>query len=203
MKCIIGEKQHMTQIFDEEGRAHPATIIAAGPATVVHVKSEATDGYDAMQIGVGTQKEHRLTKPELGHMKKAGGVFRHLKEFRGATDQKMGASYNVADVFQPGDRVTVSAISKSKGFQGVVKRHGFSGGPRSHGQKDRERSPGSIGVGGVQRVLKGTRMAGRMGGDRVTLKNVVVLQVNKENNYLVVRGSVPGRRGTLVEVHGE
>ena len=194
----------MTQVFDAEGRVHPATIIAAGPVVVTQVKTVATDGYHAVQIGVGAQKEHRLTKPVRGHMKKAGGPFKRLKEARTdeAADAKIGQTFQVADLFQPGDIVTVSAISKAKGFQGVVKRHGFAGGPRSHGQKHTERAPGSIGAQGPQRVLKGTKMAGRMGGDRVTLKNVTVLQVDKDAGTLVLKGSVPGRRGTVVEVNG-
>jgi len=204
MKFIIGEKLNMTQVFDEEGRVHPATVILAEPVTVTQVKTAETDGYHALQVGSGTQKEQRVKKPVLGHMKKAGGVFRRLREVRvdEASEQKVGDSLNVADVFSPGDTVTVSAISKGKGFQGVVKRHGFHGGPRTHGNKHSERSPGSIGAGGVQRVLKGTRMAGRMGGDRVTLRNVTVLRVDKKGNRLIVKGSVPGRRGTLVEVRG-
>lgn len=194
----------MTQVFDQEGRVHPATIIAADPVTVTQVKTADSDGYSAIQVGVGEQKEKRLSKPVLGHMKKAGGMFKRLKELR--TDEvgetKVGQRFTVADLFQPGDVVTVSAISKAKGFQGVVKRHGFHGGPRSHGQKHTERAPGSIGAQGPQRVLKGTKMAGRMGGERVTLKNVTVLQVDKDTGVLVVKGSVPGRRGTVVEVKG-
>lgn len=194
----------MTQIFDEEGRVHPATIILTEPVTVTQVKTTDTDGYQAMQVGSGVQKEHRVTKPVLGHMKKAGGVFKRLREVRteGEIEQKVGDTLAVSDVFQPGDKVVVSAISKGKGFQGVVKRHNFAGGRRSHGNKHTERAPGSIGAGGVQRVLKGTRMAGRMGGDRVTLRNVTVLEVDKEHNRLIVKGSVPGRRGTLIEVRG-
>ena len=194
----------MTQVFDAEGRVHPATIIAASPVTITQVKTVDTDGYSAIQIGVGAQKEHRLTKPVRGHMKKAGGVFKRLKEVRTdeVADTKMGQTFSIADLFQPGDIVTVSAISKAKGFQGVVKRHGFAGGPRSHGQKHTERAPGSIGAQGPQRVLKGTKMAGRMGGDRVTLKNVTVLQVDNDAGTLVLKGSVPGRRGTVVEVNG-
>jgi len=194
----------MTQVFDEHGRVHPATIILAGPVTVTQVKTVDTDGYHAAQIGFGVQKEHRVTKPRLGHMKKAGGIFKYLREERTLVpiETKVGDALNVADVFQPGDTVQVSAISKGKGFQGVIKRHGFHGGPRTHGNKHAERSPGSIGAGGVQRVLKGTRMGGRMGGDRVTFRNVTVLAVDKEQNQLILKGSVPGRRGTLVEVRG-
>lgn len=204
MKFVIGEKMNMTQIFDEDGRVHPATIVFAAPGTVTQIKTADTDGYHAVQVGFGVQKEHRVTKPLIGHMKKAGGVFRHLREERSnePAEGKVGDKHSVADMFEPGDKVEVSAVSKGKGFQGVVKRHGFSGGPRTHGNKHSERSPGSIGAGGVQRVLKGTRMAGRMGGDRVTLHNVTVLAVDKEQNRLVLKGSIPGRRGTLIEVRG-
>jgi len=204
MKFAIGEKQHMTQIFDEEGRVHPATVIVAGPVTVSYVKTAQKDGYDAVQVGGGVRREKRISKPVLGHMKKAGGVFRHLKEFRlnEKSEHKVGETFSVADFFQPGDMVAISAVSKGKGFQGVVKRYGFHGGPRTHGQKHSERAPGSIGAQGPQRVFKGKKMAGRMGGDRVTLKHVRVLRVDKDRNLLVVKGSVPGRRGTLVEISG-
>lgn len=186
----------MTQVFDEEGRCHPATILEVSPLTVTALKTAEKDGYTAVQVGVGEQKESRLNKPQ-----RAQGTFRLTKEFRteeGDTYEK-GATID-ASVFEVGDTVTVSATSKGKGFQGVVKRHGFKGGPRSHGQKHSEREPGSIGATGPQRVFKGTRMAGRMGGERVTVKNLTVLQVNPEEGVLLIRGAIPGRRGTLVEV---
>jgi len=199
MKFILGKKEHMTQIFDESGRVRPATVLTAGPVTVTQVKTNDGDGYGAVQVGYGSQKESRVSKAEKGHTKDLG-VFRVLKEFRdGTAELKKGDEINV-DVFEEGDTVNVSGISKGKGFQGVVKRHGFAGGPRTHGQKHSEREPGSIGATGPQRVFKGTRMAGRMGGERVTVKNLKVLKVDKSNNSIWVSGAIPGRKGTLVEV---
>ncbi len=205
MKFILGTKQHMTQVFDTEGVTHPATIISAGPLTVTQVKkADGVDTYDAVQVGYGSRHEKNVAQAQKGHTKDLG-VFRHLKEFRLSNTET--GEYNRGDaidvsVFQPGDVVEVSAISKGKGFQGVVKRHGFAGGPRTHGNKHHERTPGSIGAQGPQRVLKGVRMAGRMGGDRVTVKNLKILQVDTENNTLVIKGAIPGHRGTLVEIRG-
>ena len=195
----------MTQVFGEDGRAYPATVISAAPNMVTQVKTTEKDGYSALQIGFHEQKESRVTKPLLGHMKKSGGIFRHLRELRDDVldaNVKVGDKLTLADLFKVGDRIAISGVSKGKGFQGVVKRHGFHGGPRSHGQKHTERAPGSIGAGGPQRVFKGTKMAGRMGNDRVTIKRVQVLQIDPEKNVLVVKGSVPGRRGTLLELRG-
>jgi large subunit ribosomal protein L3 len=203
MKFILGTKERMTQVFDAEGVAHPATVLRVSPATVTQVKGADIDGYEAVQVASGAQKEHRVNKAQKGHL---GGAFAAVKEFRPRSGKKEAVEglekgqVLDASVFEPGDVIAVSAISKGKGFQGVVKRHGFAGGPRTHGNKHHERAPGSIGAGGVQRVFKGTRMAGRMGGDRVTVKNLKVLQVNKEENVLLVSGAVPGRKGTLVEV---
>lgn len=194
----------MTQVFDENGRVQPVTVIKAGPVVVTQIKTLESDGYDAIQVGYGDQKESRLNKALLGHMKKADGAFRVLKEYRVAEDEitvSVGDTINL-DVLNEGDVVRVSAISKGKGFQGVVKRWNFSGGPRTHGQKHTERSPGSIGAGGVQSVRKGKKMAGRMGSDRVTLPSVTIVSINKETGELFVRGAVPGRRGTLVEIQG-
>ncbi len=190
----------MTQFFDEEGRVFPATIVNAGPVTVVQVKTQETDGYQALQFGYGTKKAEKISKPELGHMKGLGS-FRVLKEFR--TDEALNAG-DVLDVssFEIGDTISVSGVSKGKGFQGVVKRHGFHGGRRSHGQKHSEREPGSIGAGGIQRVFKGTRMAGRMGSDLITVQNLTVLAVDKENNQILIKGALPGRRGTVITIKG-
>jgi len=208
MKFIVGTKQGMTQIFDEQGIVHPATVLIVSPMTVTQVKLPEKDGYSSVVLGYGTRKEKHLTKAEKGKM--GGALYRGLKEFRPNEDRKekledmeVGKQFDVS-VFAEGDTVAVSAISKGKGFQGVVKRHGFHGGPRSHGQKHSEREPGSIGGGGRAggRVIKGMRMAGRMGGDRITVKNLKVLQIDKDNNVLVVSGAVPGRRGALVEVRG-
>lgn len=204
MKFIVGTKTGMTQVFDETGVCQAATVLKVEPAVVSQVKTLEKDGYAAVQLATGTQKESRVATAQ----KKSNiGTAAIAREFRPAADVSMldgveaGATIDVT-VFNPGDTITVSAISKAKGFQGVVKRHGFKGGRRSHGQKHSEREPGSIGAGGNQRVLKGMRMAGRMGGDTITVKNLTVLQVNKDENLLVVSGAVPGRKGTLVEVYG-
>lgn len=201
MKFILGKKENMAQYFSEEGSVFPVTIISAGPVTVTRVLEKSKDGYDAVQVGFGSQKKERITKARLGQMK--GATFRNLKEFRlkgsHKSDAKEGDVIDVS-VFNPGDKVTVSSISKGKGFQGVVKRHGFGGGPRSHGQKHSEREPGSIGGGLRTHVPKGMRMAGRMGSDRITQKNLKVVLVDKEKNLLLVRGAIAGKRGDLVEI---
>ncbi len=190
----------MTQIFDKEGRVVPVTVVEAGPMVVTQVKTIEKDGYKAVQIGMGTQKESRISKPVRGHMKNFG-LFRTLKEFRTDAAFTAGDKIDVSS-FTEGDVVVVSAVSKGKGFQGVVKRHGFGGGRRTHGQKHSEREPGAIGGGGRAggRVAPGMRMAGRMGGDRITVKNLVVAQVNAAENLILIRGAIPGRRGTEVEV---
>ncbi len=204
MKYILGTKKEMTQFFSPDGKVYPATIISAGPVVITQVKSKDSDGYRAVQVGYGTQKESRIKKANLGHMKSLG-LFRYTKEFRleeaDATDIKLGDAINVSS-FKDGDMVVVSGISKSKGFQGVVKRHGFHGGPRTHGQKHSEREPGSIGGGLRNRVPKGMRMAGRTGGDRITIKNLKILAVDESSNQLLVSGAVPGRRGTVLEIIG-
>ena len=198
----------MTQVFDEKGIAYPATVLSVGPVTVTQVKNLEKDGYRAIQVGYGKRNEKNINKAQKGHFKDLG-LFRYLKEFRLSVDRQAqsGADdkYNRGDIidvsiFEVGDIIEVSAISKGKGFQGVVKRHGFRGGPRTHGNKHHERTPGSIGAQGPQKVLKGKKMAGRMGGERVTVKNLKILQIDKENNQLVLKGAVPGHRGTLVEL---
>ncbi|PCI20863.1 50S ribosomal protein L3 [Candidatus Wolfebacteria bacterium] len=202
MKFILGQKQNMTQYFDEDGNAIPVTLISAGPVVVTQVKTIEKDGYSAIQVGYQNQKKERVNKPQLGHFK-GKGPFKFLNEFSitDKDDLKVGDSVDVS-VFEQGDKIRVSGISKGKGFQGVVKRHGFHGGPRSHGQKHSEREPGSIGATGPQRVFKGTRMAGRMGSDRTTVKNLKVVFVDKENNTMLIKGALPGRRGTLLEIRG-
>lgn len=200
------------QCFEEDGRAIPSTVISAGPLVVTQVKNPDIDGYTAVQVAFEEQKTKRATKAHLGHIKKIlpeneeglptqTGAFKHLREFRDIEEIAEGDKITVS-VFSKGDMVTVSGLSKGKGFQGVVKRHGFHGGPRSHGQKHSEREPGSIGATGPQRVLKGTRMAGRMGGNRITVKNLEIIGVDAENNQLIIKGAIPGRRGTLVEIVG-
>ena len=202
-KFILGKKENMVQLFDENGRCHPATFISAGPITVTQLKDENGDGYTAVQIGYGERNEKRINKAQKGHAKELGN-FSEFKEFR---LNPKDVSVKVGDVidaatFSVGDKVNVRGISKGKGFQGVVKRHGFHGGPRSHGQKHSEREPGSIGATGPQRVFKGTRMGGRMGSDTVTIKNLRVLGVDAEANKILISGAIPGRRGTLIEVRG-
>jgi len=210
MKFILGKKQHMMQCFLEDGTAVPATVISAGPLIVTQVKSPDIDGYTAVQVAFEEQKTSRATKAHLGHVKPArdasgvaGGeaAYKHLREFRDIEEMAVGDLITVSN-FAKGDVVIVSGISKSKGFQGVIKRHGFHGGPRSHGQKHSEREHGSIGGGLRNKVPKGMRMGGRMGGNRITIKNLEVIGVDKENNQLLIKGAIPGRRGTLVEIIG-
>lgn len=205
MKFIVGTKTGMTQVFDNEGVCRAATVLKVSPSVVSQVKTSETDGYNAVQLASGSQKEHRVNKATRGHF---GGNYAQAREYRPRIGEEVriegvekGSTLD-ASAFAPGDDITVSAISKGKGFQGVVKRHGFAGGRRSHGQKHSEREPGSIGATGVARVFKGTRMGGRMGNDTVTVKGLKVLQVNAAENILVVSGAVPGRKGTLVEVYG-
>ena len=205
MKFILGTKAGMTQIFDENGVCKAATILKVTPARVSQVKKVDTDGYDAVQIAIGEQKDHRVAKAQKGHF--GTGVL-HAKEYRPKFNEENKVAEIAKDavidasIFNPGDVIAVRAVSKGKGFQGVVKRHGFGGGRRSHGQKHSEREPGAIGSTGFMRVIKGTRMAGRMGSDTITIKNLRVLQVNTAENILLVSGAVPGRKGTLVEVRG-
>ncbi len=203
MKFILGTKEKMTQVFDKEGLVYPVTVITAGPITITQIKNEEKDTYSAVQVAFGKKNKKGINKPLRGHLKDLGD-FRHLREFK---LQKNSPEYKVGDkidlsIFEVGDKVTVSSISKGKGFQGVVKRHGFAGGRRSHGQKHSEREPGSIGSTGPQRVFKGTRMGGRMGSDRITVKNLKIVQIDKENNQLLIKGAIAGRKGTLVEVRG-
>ncbi len=203
MKFMLGIKGKMTQVFSDAGVVSAATVISAGPLTVTQVKNNETkDGYGAVQVGFGVRKESRTNKPMKGHFKDLGN-FQHVREFKADAAMSRGDTVDIS-TFAPGDVVEVSAISKGKGFQGVVKRHGFHGGPRSHGQKNKERAPGSIGGGGRAggRVVKGMRMAGRMGNDRVTVKNLRVLQVDPASHTLLISGAIPGRPGTLVEIRG-
>jgi len=196
-KFMLGTKGRMTQVFDESGTVHAATVVNAGSLSVTQIKTVEKDGYAAVQVGYGAQKESRVNKPQRAQ------PFKHYREYVSDTALESGATIDVS-LFAPGDVVSVSALSKGKGFQGVVKRHGFHGGPRSHGQKNKERAPGSIGGGGRAggRVIKGMRMAGRMGGERVTVKNLKILQVDPATHTLVISGAVPGRPGTLVEIKG-
>ncbi len=205
MKFIIGTKAGMTQVFDENGVCKAATILKVEPARISQVKTTEADGYTAVQVASGVQKDHRLTKAEKGHFGTGAKIVREFRPQAGKEAALEGLTKDSAldaSVFAPGDVIAVSAVSKGKGFQGVVKRHGFRGGQRTHGQKHSEREPGSIGATGFMRVIKGTRMAGRMGSDTVTIKNLRVLQVNAAENVLLVGGAIPGRKGTIVEVRG-
>ncbi len=199
MKFILATKEYMTQIYDADGVVHPATVLAAAPNTVTQLKTVEADGYRAVQVAFGEAKEKRVNKAQ-----RPKGLYRHFREHRLADGEEStletGAVVSVGDAFAVGDKVTVSGISKAKGFQGVVKRHGFAGGPRTHGQKHNERFPGSIGGGLRARVPKGMRMAGRMGGRTATVKNLTVVAVDTEKGLLYIEGAVPGRRGTLIEV---
>jgi large subunit ribosomal protein L3 len=202
MKFILGTKEYMSQIFDDKDRVQPVTVIKAGPVVVTQVKTLESDGYDAIQVGFGEKKEKNIKKPQLGHFKKLGN-FAHVVESQVSEESTLNVGDVIkVDVFAEGEKVDAVSTSKSKGFQGVVKRHNFSGGPRTHGQKHNERTPGSIGAGGVQRVIKGMRMAGRMGGDRVTIKSIKIIKIDPALNLIYLRGAIPGRKGTLVELRG-
>lgn len=193
----------MTQVFNVNGKVVPVTVIEAGPASVTQVKTDETDGYKAIQVGYGIKK--KLTKPLKGHFKGLGN-FRWAREYKVKSNEaeekipEIGSKIDVA-IFSEGDKVTVRGISKGKGFQGVVKRHGFAGLPKTHGTKKKHRSPGSIGSRFPQHVRKGKRMAGHMGQDRVTIKKEVI-KIDKANNLIALKGSIPGSRGSLVEIRG-
>lgn len=204
MSAILGRKVGMTSVFDAAGTQTVVTVIEAGPCAVTQVKTDATDGYNAVQLGFQDKKAKHTTKALAGHFEKAStGPLRHLVEFRDyGLDVTLGQSITVADLFAEGDTVTVSGTSKGKGFQGVVKRHGFRGvGDATHGQHNRQRAPGSIGqASSPSRVFKGLRMAGRMGGERVTVKGLRVVRVLADNNVILVTGAVPGPKNCVVEI---
>ena len=196
---ILGRKLGMTQVFREDGTSVPVTVIEAGPCTVVQVKTDENDGYASVQLGFGTRK--RVNSPLKGHMKGLG-QFRYLREFRVDDMGEWEVGKKVGcELFQQGDLVDVSGVSKGRGFAGVMKRHGFHGGPRTHGQSDRARAPGSIGAGtDPGRVSKGRKMAGHMGTGQATVKNLRVLQTDPARNILMVEGSVPGNKDALFRV---
>lgn len=203
MKGIVGRKAGMTQLLTGSGEVVPVTVIEAGPCYVTQIKSPATDGYGAIQLGFGETRLKRLTKGIQGHLKRHGlPALRVLREFRvkDVSEYTVGQKMQ-ADVFSAGDHVDVIGTSKGRGFQGGVRRHGFHGGPKTHGQSDRTRAPGAIGSGTTPgRVYKGSRMAGHMGNRRVTVSNLTVVLVDAERNLLAVRGAVPGAKGGLVLV---
>src|SRR5437868_6896208 len=201
-KGIIGKKLGMTQVFDEEtGAVTSVTVIAAGPCPVVQVKTNDVDGYEAVQLAFEPVPERKLTRPELGHLKRFGvGAHRKLVEFRGPIDGGVMGEAVTVETFEPGDEVKVAGIGIGKGFQGTIKRHNFSSGPRGHGSHN-VRKPGSIGASATpSRVFKGVKLPGRMGGKRVTQLGLTVFQVDAENNLLLVKGAVPGPKNGLVEV---
>lgn len=204
MKFLLGTKEGMSQVFAEDGTCYPVTVLTAGPCVVTQIKTAPKEGYTALQFGFGSKREALIPKPEKGHLKDLG-AFRYVREAHFTPDEaskfKIGDKVDVS-LFAPGELVRLTGISKGKGFQGVVKRHGFSGGSRTHGQKHSEREAGAIGGGGRGggRVIKGMRMAGRMGGERITQKNVEVIRVDPTRNELFIRGAAPGRRGSLVMI---
>jgi large subunit ribosomal protein L3 len=204
MKGIVGRKLGMTQVFDREtGVVTPVTVIAAGPCPVVQVKTVATDGYDAVQLAFDAVAERKLSKGEVGHLRK-GGVepHRRLVEFRGGSELTVGETVTV-EAFEPGDTIKVAGISIGKGFAGTIKRHRFHRGPKTHGSHN-IRKPGSIGASATpSRVFKGIKMAGRLGGKRVTQVGLVVHEVDPENGLLLVKGAVPGPKNAIVEVREE
>lgn len=209
MKALLATKLGMTQLFDEKGRVSSVTLLEAEKCVVTQVKDQVSDGYSAIQLGLGTTK--KLAKPQAGHLKKAKASSKHLSEFRieqlqtDASDEtntlpSVGDAINT-DVFEVGDAVTVQAVSKGKGFAGTIKRHNFSRGPKTHGSHN-YRAPGSIGAGYPQHVFKGQKMSGRMGHDTVTVKNLKVVFIDSKNSILGIKGAVPGPKKGLVRVQG-
>ncbi len=211
MKYILGRKIEMAQTWTEKGRVVPVTIIEAGPCVVTQIRTKEKDGYTAVQVGFsakggsasGGGKVKNVSKALKGHYKELTPM-RFVKEFRGEAQEGMtrGSQIDVS-VFTPGELVKVTGVSKGMGFQGVVKRHRFHGHPATHGHKDQLRMPGAIGAGGLQHVRKGMRMAGRMGGEQVTVRNLKVISVDKEKNHLILKGAVPGARNSLVMIIGQ
>lgn len=197
MKFILGKKQGMSQMFDKEGNVVPVTIIEAGPCFVTQIKTKEKDGYSSIQIGLGSLKEKKI---KISQKKKP---YSHIKEF--LLKEEDLSKYNIGDkidvsIFTEGDKVKATGTSKGRGFQGVVKRHGFKGGPASHGHKDVLRRAGSIGRSFPERVVKGMRMAGHMGVDRVSVKNLKVAAVDLENNLIALKGAIPGSNSGLIEI---
>ncbi len=204
MPAILAKKLGMTQVFQEDGSVARVTVLEAGPCPVTAIRSQERDGYDALQLAFGQSKEKHLTKAELGHLQKADAPpMRHLAEFRGeAGELQLGETVTV-ESFEVGGRVKISGTSKGKGFQGTIKRHNFASGPKSHGSHNK-RAPGSIGASAwPARVMKGIRGPGQMGNKRVTQKGLEIVSVDPKENLLLVRGSVPGPRGGVVEVRSD
>jgi large subunit ribosomal protein L3 len=201
MKFILGKKEVMTQIFREDGVVVPVTKIVAGPCVVTQIKTEAKDNARSVQVGFDAMKEKNMAKPKQGHLKGLPAAhFLHDFKVEGNDSFERGDVLDLTS-FVEGDRVQVTGISKGHGFQGVVKRHHFSGGPASHGHKDNLRMPGTSGAGGVQRVFKGLRMGGRMGGAQITVKNLEVVKIDAAANVVYIRGAVPGPRGSYLMIY--
>ncbi|MBN1481460.1 50S ribosomal protein L3 [candidate division KSB1 bacterium] len=204
MRGIIGRKIGMTRLFDEAGNSYAATIVEAGPCYVTQIKTSQNDGYEAIQLGFVEKKIKHATKAEIGHTSAAGlKPFRILKEFRDFdSDEPLQQGAEIkAGIFQEGERVSITGVSKGRGFAGVVRRHHFGGGPKTHGQSDRMRAPGSLGQSSwPSRVYKGLRMAGRMGGTNTTVRNVKILKVDAENNIIILKGAIPGANKGIVYI---
>ena len=202
MKEILGKKLGMTRVFEEDGESVPVTVIEAGPCPVVAKKTVDTHGYNALQVGFGKRRKSRTTKPFEGQFARAGvEPTQYLKEVRIDDEEFDVGAVLTVDMFKPGDRVDVTGVSRGLGFQGTMKRHGFSGANKTHGQSDRWRAPGSIGQSSYpSRVFKGIKMSGRMGKDKVTVLNLRVVRVFEKENLVLVRGTVPGFRGSLVKI---
>lgn len=205
MNGILGRKMGMTRVFDDQGRNIPVTVIQAGPCTVTQIKNSEKDGYVSVQVGFEDKKEKHSNKPETGHFARADvKPMRFLREFKIAGDEQelhLGDQIKV-DIFTVGETVKVTGWSKGKGFQGVVRRHKFSGGPKTHGQSDRLRAPGSLGQSSYpSRVFKGLKMAGRMGNEKVTVRNLRVVRVDPDNNVIMIKGGVPGPNSGLVIIN--
>jgi large subunit ribosomal protein L3 len=206
MKAILGKKIGMTSVFTENGTKMPCTVLSIGPCVITQIKTEETDGYNAVQLGYGEKSEKNTPKPLKGHFKKAGvDPVAKLYEVRDFDFDKNVGDEITIDIFEEGEEISVVGNSKGKGFQGVVKRHGFSGvGMQTHGQHNRGRAPGSIGMASTpSKVLKGQRMAGRMGNDRVNVKGLKIIKLIAEENLMVVKGSVPGHKGSYIIVEGK
>jgi len=196
MKFIIGKKLEMSQMFDKEGNIIPVTLIEAGPCFVLQIKTNEKDKYEAIQIGFEKLKSKKVKKPQKQK------PYRYLREFAGDISKYKTGDKIDASIFKEGDKVKIAGISKGKGFAGIIKRWGFKRKPATHGTKHEERAPGSVGPSFPERVIKGRKMPGRMGAERVTVKNLKVVKVDVKNNLLTVKGAIPGRRGTLLEIRG-
>lgn len=204
MSGLIGKKIGMTRVFDENGQKVVVTVVEAGPCYVTDIKKNDMHGYDAVQLGFDQAREKVTSMPLKGHFKRAGvaplKILKEIRPFDTESELKLGDEINV-DIFEVGDRVTVSGVTKGRGFTGTVKRYGFRGGPKTHGQSDRHRTPGSIGQSSSpSRVIKGIKMPGRMGNKKATVNNLEIVKVDKENNYLLIKGAIPGHNKSYLVI---